>query len=94
MPDRLTLHVCHIGDKMALVHPCAKSAKALRAAGHDFDENTYGKGKPFGIGVDGTRPELKEMSGQEKLPVLQLPDGTVIAGSKNIIGWAKENAAS
>jgi glutathione S-transferase len=51
-----------------------------------------GKGIPFGLFTKGKRPEIKELSGQEKLPVLELPDGRAIAGSANIISWAKEHA--
>jgi glutathione S-transferase len=34
------------------------------------------------------------MSGQEKLPVLRLPDGSTVNGSGEIIAWAKEHAPS
>jgi hypothetical protein len=34
------------------------------------------------------------MSGQEMLPVLQLPDGTTVNGGANIVTWAKANAAA
>lgn len=94
MPDRHTLHICHVGEKLPALHPCAKAAKALRDAGHDVDVKVYGKGKPFGIGTSGTRPDLEELSGQEKLPVFQLADGTVITGSGAIVDWAKSHAAA
>jgi glutathione S-transferase len=42
--------------------------------------------------VRGHRPDLEEMSGQEKLPVLRLPDGETVNGSANIATWAKANA--
>ena len=87
-----TLFVCHVDTKMALIHPCAKAHNALEKAGVDHDKIIYGKGQPFGLGVDGKRPEIKEMSGQEKLPVLKLPDGNVIAGSGDIIAWAKSQS--
>jgi hypothetical protein len=32
------------------------------------------------------------MSGQEKLPVLGLPDGRMITGGANIVSWAQSNA--
>ena len=41
----------------------------------------------------GRRPELKEISGQEKLPVLALPDGTTVSGSGEIVEWAKGQRA-
>ena len=84
-----TLLVCHVDEKMASLHPCAKANKALKKSGIDFDKVVHAQGQPFGIGVEGKRPDLKELSGQEKLPVLQLPDGSAIAGSGEIIKWAK-----
>jgi glutathione S-transferase len=66
--------------------------EALRENGHDFEKIVYGKGRPFGLFTTGRRPELKQMSGQEKLPVLQLPDGSTISGSANMIAWASEHA--
>ena len=45
----------------------------------------------MGLFTKGKRPDLKEMTGQEKLPVLRLADGTYVPGSKNIIAWAKDN---
>jgi len=33
------------------------------------------------------------MSGQEKLPVLELPDGATVNGSAEIAAWARANAA-
>ncbi|MEA2346468.1 MAG: hypothetical protein QOG62_255 [Thermoleophilaceae bacterium] len=84
-----TLLVCSVDEKAPLLHPCAKANKALKKAGVDFDKRVYDQGKPFGRGTEGTRPELKELSGQEMLPVLQLPDGSTVAGGGEIIKWAK-----
>jgi len=92
MSDKLTLLVCHIDDGGPPPHACKRAQRALRAAGHDFDKVVYAKGIPFGLFTTGRRPKLKELSGQEKLPVLQLPDGSTIAGSADIIAWAREHA--
>jgi glutathione S-transferase len=92
MPDKLTLLVCHIDDGGPPPHACKRAQRALRAAGHDFDKTVAGKGIPFGLFTTGRRPELKALSGQEKLPVLQLPDGATVSGSANIIAWARDNA--
>jgi hypothetical protein len=83
-----TLYVCHV-DKMPKLHPCAKADAALTDAGIAHEKVVYGKGKPFGIGAKGTRPDLEAASGQEKLPVLVLPGGEAVAGSKKIIAWAR-----
>lgn len=92
MPDKLTLLVCHINDGGPPPHACKRAQRALRDAGHDFDKVVYAKGIPFGLFTKGRRPELKQLSGQEMLPVLQFPDGTTIAGGSNIVAWAREHA--
>ncbi|HXN38625.1 MAG TPA: glutathione S-transferase N-terminal domain-containing protein [Solirubrobacteraceae bacterium] len=91
MPDKATLYVCHIDEGGPSPHACRRAQRALRDAGHDFDKQVYGKGIPFGLFTKGRRPELKEMSGQEKLPVLALPDGSTVNGSAAIIAWAQAN---
>jgi predicted enzyme related to lactoylglutathione lyase len=91
MPDKLTLYVCHINDGGPGPHACRRAHEALREAGHDYETVIFGRGHRFGLFTTGRRPHLKEMSGQEKLPVLQWPDGTTIAGSGNIVAWAKAN---
>lgn len=88
-----TLYVCHV-TKAPKLHPCGKADAALTAAGVGHERIVYGKGKPFGIGAKGTRPDLQAVSGQEKLPVLVLPGGTAVSGSKAIIAWAKEQGTA
>ena len=89
---RLTLLVCHIDDGGPPPHACKRAQRALRAAGHDFDKIVAAKGIPFALFTSGRRPKLKQLTGQEQLPVLRLPDGTTIIGATNIIAWAKANA--
>ncbi len=91
MTDKLTLYVCTIDDGGPPPHACKRAQRALRAAGHDFDKVVYGRGIPFGLFTTGRRPELKQLSGQEKLPVLQLTDGSTISGSGAIIAWANSH---
>jgi len=91
MPESLTLYVCHVDDGGPPPHACRRAQRALRDAGHDFEKVVYGKGHPFGLFTKGRRPELKQMSGQEQLPVLKLPDGTFVNRSAAIIAWAKAN---
>ncbi len=90
--EKLTLFVCHIDDGGPPPHACKRAQRALRTGGHDFDKIIAGKGIPFGLFTTGKRPELKEISGQEKLPVLRFEDGSTINGSANIIAWARSNA--
>lgn len=84
-----TLYVCHMDQKMPSMHPCAKADAALTRAGVGHEKVVYGQGRPFGIGTKGTRADLAAVSGQEKLPVLVLPGGKAIAGSKPIVDWAR-----
>ena len=94
MPEALTLYVCHIDDGGPSPHACRRAQRALRDAGHDFEKIVYDKGRPFGLFTKGRRPELKEMSGQEMLPVLKLADGSTVNGGSNIVEWAKAHAAA
>lgn len=88
-----TLYVCHVDEKGEKVHPCAKAHAALRKAGVDHEKIIYGKGQPFGIGVKGKRPDVKAITGQEKLPVLVLPGGETVVGGKKIVKWAEAQAS-
>lgn len=88
MPDKLTLYVCNIDEGGPPPHACKRVQRALRDSGHSFEKVVYARGIPFGLFTKGRRPELKAMSGQEKLPVLQFPDGSTVNGSAAIIAWA------
>lgn len=91
--ERLTLYTCEVDDGGASVHPCRRAHNALRDAGHEYETVVFDRNRPFGFGSKGTRPELKEISGQEKLPVLRLADGSTVNGSGKIVKWARANAA-
>ena len=90
--DELTLFVCHINEGGPPVHACRVAHNALREHGHEYKTEVFARNRPFGLFTSGRRPELKEMSGQEKLPVLRLPDGSTVNGSRAIIRWARETA--
>lgn len=92
MLDKPKLHVCHVDEGGAKIHPCRRAHDALQTAGIDHDKSVFGKNRPMGLFTSGRRPALKAMSGQEKLPVLELPDGTTINGSSKIVAWARANA--
>lgn len=94
MPDKLMLHVCHLDQGGPPFHPCRRVEDALVEAGIDHDRSVFARNRPAGMFTKGKRPELKAMSGQEKLPVLELPDGTTVNGSGDIIAWAKAHAAA
>jgi hypothetical protein len=92
MPDKPKLHVCSIDRGGPKLHACRKADDALNDAGIDHERAVFDKNRPFGLFTSGKRPELKALSGQEKLPVLELPDGSTINGSGEIIAWAKAHA--
>ncbi len=92
MSEKLTLFVCHIDDGGPPPHACKRAQRALRASGHDFEKVIAGRGIPFALFTTGRRPKLKQLSGQEKLPVLRLPGGETINGSAMIVAWASEHA--
>jgi hypothetical protein len=86
----MELFVCY-GTFSPDRHPCGNAYKALAAAGHEPKIiKTYGC-----YGTDRLFPkrrEVKRLTGNY-IPTLVLDDGTVIDGSSNILGWAKENRA-
>jgi hypothetical protein len=88
---KLTLLVCHLDDGGLPPHACKRAQRALRAAGHDFEKIVAARGVLFGLFTTGRRPRLRQLSGQERLPVLRLPDGTTVNGSANIIAWANDH---
>ncbi len=92
MPEKLTLYVCSLDDGGPSIHPCRRASEALEQAGIEFDRKVFDKNRPLGLFTKGKRPELKKLSGQEKLPVLQLADGTTVYPTGKIVKWAKEHA--
>ncbi len=95
-PAKLTLYTCHVGrgGPSFLPHGCRRAHEALDEAGIAYESVIYGKGRPLGIGTTGKRPDLKQISGQEKLPVLALTDGTTVNRQKAIVAWAAEHKAT
>jgi glutathione S-transferase len=91
MADRPTLLTCALDRGGPKLHPCRKCHDALEQAGHSYETEIFDKNRPMGLFTKGKRPQLEELTGQEKLPVLRLSDGTYVAGSKNIIAWAKDH---
>jgi len=90
-PTEPTLYTCQYEDRFGALHACAKAHRALDEAGVTHRSQVLGKGRPMGLGTTGKRPELARISGQEKLPVLALPDGTTVNGSESIMAWAREH---
>src|SRR4051794_6519044 len=94
MAEIPTLFVCHGDDGGPRVHPCRRVQEGLRAAGIEYDKVIAAHGSPIPFLRKGSRDELREATGTEKLPALKLPDGTVITHSKAILRWAERSTGS
>jgi hypothetical protein len=84
MTDTVTLFVCHGDDGGPRIHPCRRVQEALRAGGIEYDKVIAGHGNPIPFLRKGSRDELREATGTNKLPALKLPDGRVINHSRAI----------
>ena len=87
MDERPTLYVCHGDEGGPRIHPCRRVQEAMHAAGIEYDKVIAGHGSPIPFLRKGSRDELIAATGEKKLPVLKLPDGTVLAHSRAILGW-------
>jgi hypothetical protein len=94
MAERPTLFVCHGDDGGPRVHPCRRAQEALRAAGIEYDKVIAGHGHPIPLLRRGSRDALREATGDTKLPVLALPDGTIVTHSRAILAWTDVAASS
>ena len=91
----MKLYVCWgtFGSPRPGGHPCRNAYEALREAGWEPDvEKSYGWGV-LGSALNPTRGKVRELTGQNTVPVLVTDDGEVIQDSRKIIAWAKANPA-
>src|SRR5947209_12853592 len=80
-----TLYVCHGDDHGPRLHPCRRVQEALREAGISYQKVIAGHGNPIPFLRRGSREELRQATGQTKLPALKLPDGRVVTHSRAIL---------
>jgi glutathione S-transferase len=90
MADKPTLFVCHGDEGGPRMHPCRRVQEAMKAKGIEYDKVIAGHGSPIPFMRKGPRDELRAQTGQDKLPALKLPDGTVITPSRAILDWIKQ----
>jgi glutathione S-transferase len=90
MADTPTLYVCHGDEGGPRMHPCRRVQEGLNAAGVEYEKVVAAHGSPIPFLRRGSREELREATGAEKLPALKLPDGTVLTHSRAILAWAGE----
>ena len=84
-----TLYVCHGDDGGPKIHPCRRVQEAMHAAGIEYDKVVAAHGSPIPFLRKGSREDLRQATGDTKLPALKLADGTVITPSKAILDWVK-----
>jgi glutathione S-transferase len=87
MDEAPTLYVCHGDDGGPRIHPCRRVQEALRHAGIEYHKVIAAHGSPIPFLRKGSREELREATGDTKLPALKLADGTVISQSRAILSW-------
>jgi glutathione S-transferase len=89
MEGKPTLYVCHGDQGGPKMHPCRRVQGALQAKGIEYEKVIAGHGSPFPWARKGSRDELREATGADKLPALKLPDGTVLTHSRSILRWVR-----
>ncbi len=89
MPERPTLYVCHGDEGGPRVHPCRRVQEALHNAGIEYEKVIAAHGHPVPFLRKGSREQLREETGDTKLPTLKLADGTVLIHSRAILSWVK-----
>ena len=91
----MKLYTCGQEDHgAALGHPCGRAAKALREAGYDPEIEKVGGYRLLPWTRKGQRDHIREISGQEDVPVLVADDGEVVSGTSTIVRWAKAHPAA
>ena len=94
MAERPTLFVCHGDDGGPRIHPCRRVQEGMRAAGIEYEKVIAGHGSPWPWQRKGPRDELRDATGDTKLPALKLPDGTVLTHSRAILKWVREQGGA
>jgi glutathione S-transferase len=90
MAGEPTLYVCHGDDGGPRIHPCRRVQEALREKGIGYEKVVAAHGSPLPFLRKGSRDELEKATGSKKLPALKLADGTVLAHSREILDWVKQ----
>ena len=79
------------GSLPLIQHPCGRAAKALDDAGHTYDIEVVGGFKHLPLSRRGKRDKIRELTGQEDVPVLVTSDGDVVTGADAIVEWARSS---
>jgi glutathione S-transferase len=87
MAETPTLFVCRGDEGGPRIHPCRRVQEALQAADIEYEKVIAAHGSPIPLMRKGSREQLREATGAEKLPALKLSDGTVLTHSRAIFSW-------
>ncbi len=94
---RVILFTCpartHGADAPLIKHPCGVAAKALDEAGQRYEVKVVGGFKSIPFSRRGKRGEIRELTGQEDVPVVVLDDGATVQGTGAIVAWAAAHPA-
>lgn len=90
MDEKPTLYVCHGDEGGPKLHPCRRVQEAMNDKGIAYDKVVAGHGSPIPFLRKGPREQLREATGDTKLPTLKLADGTVLTHSRAIMGWVNQ----
>jgi len=90
MAEIPTLYVCHGDDQGPRIHPCRRVQEELRSAGIEYEKVIAAHGHPIPFLRKGSRGELRQATGDTKLPALKLPDETVLIHSRAIKDWISQ----
>jgi glutathione S-transferase len=90
----MLLYTCGAKKSGHPLHPCGRAAKALDEAGHSYEIEAVAGYKllPWTRRGD-ARAEIERLTGQSDVPVLVLDDGRTVAGSGEIVDWARSHPA-
>ena len=75
-------------------HPCGMAAKALDDAGLSYELKVVGGFKNVPFSRRGKRQEIIDLTGQADVPVLVTEDGSIVAGSREIVAWVKDHPSA
>ncbi len=56
----------------------------------EYEKVVAAHGHPVRFLRQGSRDQLREATGTDKLPTLKLPDGTVLSHSRRILAWVDQ----
>lgn len=101
-PARMKLYICYGTFSIPKVpgrpngHVCEYAHSALVRAGHEPEViKCYGLGAlPKWANRTKGRREVRRLTGNDWVPLLQCDDGTLVQGSQAIVDWAAANPSS